>query len=233
MFLAFDIETAAVLSDLQFQDWKRHRPLGITCLAAHASDAASPIIWDARQSGDGTFERMTSAQVIEFIEYLLQMSKQGYTLLTWNGLGFDWDILAEESNSLGTCRELATSHVDMMFHVFCERGHPVSLEKAAQGHGIRGKPPGMAGFLAPQKWAQGHHQEVIDYVAQDVRITLEVAKKSDEQRSFRWITSKGAVSSMALPKGWLNVRSALELPEPDTSWMSSPIPRARFTDWLY
>ncbi len=231
-FLAFDIETAAALSDLEFQNWKRHRPLGITCVAAQASDAAMPTLWDARQAGDGTSGRMTSAQLIEVVEYLQRMSKQGYTLLTWNGIGFDWDILAEESDSLETCRELATHHVDMMFHVFCERGHPVALEKAAQGHGIPGKPPGMAGFLAPQKWAQGHHQEVIDYVAQDVRITLEVAHKSEERRSFRWITSKGACSSMALQNGWLNVRSALQLAEPDTSWMSQPIPRARFTEWL-
>jgi hypothetical protein len=232
MFLAFDVETAAELSVGQFQNWKRHRPLGITCIAAQASDGAGPITWDARQAGLGATGRLTAAQARDFVDFLQRMSSQGYTLLTWNGTGFDWDILAEESGALATCRELATNHVDMMFHVFCERGYPVALEKAAQGHGIPGKPAGMAGFLAPQKWAQGHHQEVIDYVAADVRITLKVARESERQRSFRWVTSKGARSSMALPNGWLNVRSALQLPEPDTSWMSDPIPRARFTEWL-
>jgi hypothetical protein len=231
-FLAFDIETAAILSDLQFHDWKAHRPLGITCVAAQAHGDAKATIWDARQAGDGTAGRMTPAQLVEFMEYLLRMLDQGFTVVTWNGLGFDWDVLAEESASLEKCRELAAHHVDMMFHIFCERGHPVGLQKAAEGHGIPGKPHGMVGFLAPEKWAQGHHQEVIDYVAHDVRITLEVARQSEARRSFRWITSKGTCSSMALPKGWLNVRSALQLPEPDTSWMSSPIPRARFTAWL-
>jgi len=231
-FLAFDIETAAVLSEAQFQNWKHHRPLGITCIAAQASDAAAPAIWDSRQSPGKPSGRMSSAQAMEFVDYLQRMAGQGYTLLTWNGLGFDWDLLAEESGRLETCRELATNHVDMMFHVLCSRGHPVALEKAAQGHGITGKPPGMAGVLAPQMWAEGRFQEVLDYVAHDVRITLEVAAKSEEKRTFRWMTSKGSVSAMPLPGGWLSVKDALRLPQPDTSWMSAPLPRTRFTEWL-
>ena len=129
------------------------------------------------------------------------------------------------------CRELALDHVDMMFHVLCARGHPVALDKAAQGHGIAGKPAGMSGFRAPQMWADGCFQEVLDYVANDVRITLEVAAKSEEKQIFRWLTSKGSVSTLPLSGGWLTVNAALKLPEPDTSWMSSPIPRSRFTAW--
>ncbi len=231
-FLAFDVETAAVLTDVQFQDWKRHRPLGLTCIAAWASDAAAPTLWDARQAGGGAAGRMGTAQVVEFVKYLEQMAGQGYTLLTWNGLGFDWDVLAEESACLDICRALALDHVDMMFHVFCERGHPVALDKAAQGHGIAGKPPGMSGVKAPQMWADGRYQEVLDYVVQDVRITLEVAAKCEEKSTFRWLTSKGSVSSMPLPKGWLTVKAARQLAIPDTSWMSSPIPRSRFTEWI-
>jgi hypothetical protein len=45
--------------------------------------------------------------------------------------------------------------VDMMFHVFCSLGYPVALDKAAQGMGLPGKPPGMSGFKAPKLWAQG------------------------------------------------------------------------------
>ena len=37
---------------------------------------------------------------------------------------------------------------------------------------------------------------------------------------------------MDLRRGWLTVREALRLPEPDTSWMSNPIPRRQFTQWL-
>ena len=130
------------------------------------------------------------------------------------------------------CKELAIHHVDMMFHVFCDRGFPVALDKAAQALQIPGKPPGMSGMLAPQLWAEGRHQEVIDYVAQDVRIALQVAEACEKMRSFKWITRKGSVSSMDLGRGWLTVSDALKLPQPDTSWMDSPIPRRQFTQWM-
>jgi hypothetical protein len=90
----------------------------------------------------------------------------------------------------------------------------------------------MSGLLAPRLWAEGRHQEVLDYVAQDVRITLEIARKCEEKRKFQWLTRKGTKSSMDLPKGWLTVRDALRLPKPDTSWMDSPIPRQQYTRWL-
>jgi len=124
------------------------------------------------------------------------------------------------------------NHVDMMFHVFCDRGFPVALDKAAQALGIPGKPPGMSGVLAPRLWAQGRFQDVEDYVSQDVRIALQVAVKCESQRRFDWMTRRGTVSSIPLPRGWLTVQEAMRLPEPDTSWMSSPIPRREFTRWL-
>ncbi len=98
--------------------------------------------------------------------------------------------------------------------------------------GIPGKPPGMSGLLAPRLWAQGKYQEVLDYVAQDVRIAMGIALKCEERRKFEWITRKGSKSSLNLPQGWLTVGKALLLPEPDTSWMSSPINRRAFTGWI-
>ena len=37
---------------------------------------------------------------------------------------------------------------------------------------------------------------------------------------------------MALGDGWLTVREALQLLEPDRSWMTDPLPKEQFTDWL-
>ncbi|NIO06801.1 MAG: hypothetical protein GTO40_01985, partial [Deltaproteobacteria bacterium] len=151
---------------------------------------------------------------------------------TWNGLGFDFDVLAEEADASEVCIDLALEHVDMMFHIFCDRGFPVALDKAAQALGIPGKPPGMSGLLAPQLWAEGKFQEVIDYVAQDVRIALQVAELCEQRGSFTWMTRRGTTGLMPLGKGWLTVSQALELPEPDTTWMSDPLPRSNFTEWL-
>ena len=88
-------------------------------------------------------------------------------------LGFDFDILAEESGMLEECRDLAVSHVDMMFHVFCQLGYGVGLDAAARGMELAGKSKGMSGVLAPVLWAEGRREEVLEYVAQDVRTTLE------------------------------------------------------------
>ena len=230
-YLAFDIETAKAVPGEDF-DWKPHRPLGISCAAAFPCDAKEPIVWYGKNPDGTPAQYMSRPEAANVVRELTDLVAQGYTLLTWNGLGFDLDVLAEESGCHSECRDLALNHVDMMFHVFCDRGFPVALEKAAQGLGIPGKPPGMSGLLAPQLWARGRYQDVLNYVVQDVRIALQVATKCETLRRFEWITRRGSSSSMALPQGWLTVRDALRLPEPDTSWMNSPIPRHEFTRWL-
>jgi hypothetical protein len=153
-------------------------------------------------------------------------------LLTWNGLGFDLDVLAEESGSRDLRKELAKNHVDMMFHVFCEKGFPVGIAKAAEALKIPGKPPGMTGQLAPKYWAKGRHEDVLKYVTQDVRMALQVALKCEELHRFEWMTRKGKVSTMSLAKGWRIVREAEKFPLPDTSWMYKPLARADFLRWL-
>lgn len=91
---------------------------------------------------------------------------------------------------------------------------------------------GMSGMMSPRLWAQGRFQEVIDYVSQDVRMTLQVALECEKRRQFEWITRRGTASSMSLPRGWFTVEEALRQPEPDTSWMDSPIPRSNYTSWI-
>jgi hypothetical protein len=166
------------------------------------------------------------------VDYLVRMVADGYRILTWNGLGFDFDILAEESSAAASCKECALGHVDMMFHAFCILGYPIALEKAAQGMGLPGKPSGMSGSKAPRLWAQEQFKEVLDYVAQDVRIALDIAKTCEQSQRLEWITRRGTKGSMPLRSGWFTVEEALRLPQPDTSWMSAPIPRRDFTDWL-
>ena len=41
---------------------------------------------------------MSREEAAALVHYLEDRTKEGYTLLTWNGLGFDFDILAEESD---------------------------------------------------------------------------------------------------------------------------------------
>jgi hypothetical protein len=228
-YLAFDIETAKPLPD-DGANWQSCRPLGIACAATLLADTDELILWYGGK--DRPAERMSQEESAKLVEYLVAQVEGGYTLVTWNGVGFDLDILAEESGMLEECRALAVEHVDMMFHLICQLGYGVSLDNAAKGMGIAGKLEGISGADAPELWAEGRREEVLDYVAQDVRITAELATACEASGSFRWITRSGKARTMALPEGWLPVDLAQQLPEPNTSWMRDPWVRATFTGWL-
>lgn len=230
-YIAFDIETAKIIPGKP-DDLKAHRPLGIACAATLSSDDNGPRIWHGRTESQSPAGRMSTDEAAELVEFLKVSVNDGFTILTWNGLGFDFDVLAEESGMLDACRRLARGHVDMMFHAFCELGYPIALDKAAQGMRLPGKSTDVAQHLAPQLWADGKTEEVLDYVSQDVRATLELAQACEKKRALRWITRKGSIKDVKLSSGWLTVEAAMRLPKPDTSWMDSAIPLSRFTGWL-
>ena len=230
-YLAFDIETAKDVPGEDF-DWRPHRPLGISCAATLASDSSDVRLWHGTTTDGAPAQRMTRDDALGLVQYLSGMVEDGLTILTWNGLGFDFDILAEESAALASCQECALGHVDMMFHIVCSLGYPVALDKCAQGMGLPGKPAGMTGFKAPKLWAEGCYKQVLDYVSQDVRTAMQIAQASEHRRRLEWMTRRGSKSGLPLAKGWLTVREALRLPEPDTSWMSNPLTRRSFTAWL-
>ncbi len=230
-YLAFDIETAKVLPE-DIQDWRSQRPLGISCAATLLADADQPRLWHGGTDHASPKDRMSQDEAAELVRYLEDQVTQGYTILTWNGLGFDFDVLAEESGLLSECRALAIDHVDMMFHAFCQLGHGVGLDAAARGMGLAGKTKGMSGELAPLLWARGEREKVLRYVTQDVRTTMELALKCESCGELRWVARSGMRRSLLLPRGWLSTREALELPLPDTSWMTAPWSRERFTGWM-
>ena len=229
-YLAFDIEIAKPLPE-GIEDWKSVRPLGISCAATLSGDGKTTR-FHGKTSTDEIADQMDKTETAQLVEHLVAAVDEGYTILTWNGLGFDFDILAEESGELQTCKALARDHVDMMFHIFCLKGYPLGLDTAAKGMGLPGKPPGMTGDKAPIYWAQGRREEVLDYVSQDVRTTLLLGQAVEQHHQLRWISRSGKQQRLPLHAGWLTVRQALDLPEPDISWMSNPWPRSKFTGWL-
>lgn len=229
-WLAFDLEIAKTLPD-DFSDFKRFRPLGISCAATYSSE--NELTFWVESDPQGQYEKqLTRRTAVQLVEFLLAQSQAGFSIVTWNGLGFDFDILNEESGGHAGCKQLAVEHTDMMFHVFCEKGYGLSLDKAAKGMGLAGKVEGMHGAIAPQLWQQGEHQQVLDYLEQDARTTHDLAVAGDEQRALHWVSNTGKLQELKLPRGWLSVREALKLPLPDTSWMDHPWPREKFTGWL-
>ena len=170
-YLAFDIETARPFPENR--DWRSARPLGIACAAAYGTGDQRPRAWYNR-SPDGEIQpSLTRQQAQSLVNQLATLTDpekppEPFKLLTWNGLGFDLDILAEESGMIDECRQIALNHIDMMFHVYCTLGYPLGLDKAAHGMGTPGKPEGMNGALANDMWNSGDRAPVIQYCAADV-----------------------------------------------------------------
>ena len=167
------------------------------------------------------------------VEYLSAQTVAGRTVVTWNGIGFDWQVIAEESHMTDVCRDLALDHVDMMYHFHAVKGFPLGLNAAAQGVGTGSKTAGMSGVDAPQLWADGNREAVVTYCKQDATLTLQVAQSTQRNLRLDWTSRSGRPNNLLIPEGWLTVRQAADLPIPDTSWMDDPIPRSAFNAWLY
>jgi hypothetical protein len=226
-YLAFDIEIAKEIPEGE-TDWKAHRPLGITCAAAASSDGG---LWNwSAQVNNHFVSKMTKTKCQALVRRLAFLVEKNYQILTWNGLGFDFDILSEESGMFNECKVLALNHIDMMFHFFCSKGYPLGLDAAAKGMGLPGKPEGMDGAKAPELWTKGKYHKVLDYVSWDAKNTVALAEAVEDTGRLDWTARSGRPNSWPCKK-WLTVKEAMELPEPDTSWMSDPWPRDKFYGW--
>jgi len=229
-YLAFDLEIAKIIPEGQ-DDLMRFRPLGVSC-AATLSEDGQLRLWYERDENGNILKQISPEGINHLVDYLSSRAVEGSRIVTWNGLGFDFDILYEESGWNEDCRRLAKVHTDMMFHLFCEKGFALGLDKAAHGMGLAGKAPDMDGSQAPIYWSGGEYQSVLNYLTQDVLTTLQLASVGDARRSLTWISGSGNRQNLALPHGWLRVEEALRRPLPDTSWMRTPWPRSKFSGWL-
>jgi hypothetical protein len=230
-YLTFDLETAKVQLRGE-KDWKAKRPLGISCAATFLSTTEKPLLWYGMTKTKRPSRRMRQEEAMALVDYLASQVKQGYTIVTWNGVGFDFDILAEESGMLEECRRLALTHVDMMFHVLCQRGFGVSLASAAKAMNIESKSRKVDGTTVPRLWAEGRREEVLQYVAHDAWMTMQILKICQEQGCFCWITRGGRRRKMPLRRGWLAVTAAQRLRKPSSTWMCKSWSRSEWTAWL-
>ncbi len=232
-YLAFDLEIATSIPDGE-PDWKKFRPLGISCFATAEQDGARAghgWVFDPLLKEPLFAPRMSYDEAVTLVEHLEDAVMLGFTILTWNGLGFDFDVLAEESGLHDRCVALALASVDPMFQVFCQKGFPLGLDTAAKGMGLEGKTEGMHGDLAPVMWQNKEYDKVLAYVKQDTKVTLDVALAIERERHLFWTSKSGRAQRLYMHK-LLTVQECLALPLPDQSWMSDPWPRSKFTGWM-
>lgn len=231
---SFDIEIAAVLPE-GLSDWSAHPELGISCAAVAFDDREEVKFW----SGVPRLDRHAAQQMAR---ELIEIHEAGYRIVTWNGCGFDFRVLAQESGMLAELALLTMEHVDLMLMVTFARGHYLSLQAALEGAGLAGKMKrvqlsdgrwveDMDGSQAPLLWEQGEQEAVLAYLEQDVRQQLALAERVQARGEIRWTSRRGKPQAVAFDK-LLTVKECFTLPEPDTSWMRDPPSREQFTAWM-
>ncbi len=229
--LSFDIEISKVLPEFSGNLFD-HAPLGIACAAVAHDDLR---FWQ----GVPQLSREESQGIVRDLQ---KLTEEGYTIVTWNGCGFDFRLLAEESGMVEECGKMALNHVDLMLLVTFNKGWYLGLDKALQGAGVGGKVHEvvlqngeilreMGGAQAPKLWAEGEHEAVLTYLRGDVEQTLALAKNIQKSKEIRWTSGSGRAQFVSVPK-LLTVIECFDLPKPDTSWMSSPPKREDFVKWI-
>jgi len=231
---SFDIEIAKDLAE-DIDKWKDFAPLGIICAAVAFSDSEEVKYWD-------DYPQLSKEKCIKLVHDLQGLVKDGYSLLTWNGTGFDFHVLAQESGLFEECGELALNHIDMMLIVTFERGHYLKLQKALKGAGLEGKLKtvtlsdgtqltDMEGSKAPRLWAEGEYEAVRAYLKEDVIQPLKLAADIRATSSIGWTSNRGKPQALTVEK-LRTVLECFEIPEPDVSWMTDPPSREQFVSWI-
>jgi len=231
-YAAFDIEIAKDLPENG--RWQDVAPLGITCAAIAFSDGRKPQFY----TGIPSMSRLDCQKLVRELE---DLSGQ-YRLLTWNGCGFDFAVLAQESGLIEECARLALDHIDLMLTVTFTKGWYLSLEKALKGYGLKGKRKvvtlkdgtvleDMHGEKAPRLWAAGEHEAVLTYLADDVGELIKLMNAVDKTGWIRWTSNSGKLQTVSIPKS-CTVQRCFDIPKPDTSWMSDPPTREQFVKWM-
>ena len=229
--ISFDLEISKILPEFSGNLFE-YAPLGISC-AAVAHEKVR--FWSS-------IPQLSKEESQKLVRDLTEYASDGYTFVTWNGCGFDFRLLAQESGMFEECGEMALNHVDLMLLVTFKKGWFLGLDKALKGAGIAGKVHelelkngemlhDMNGGMAPQLWADGEHDAVLTYLRGDVEQTLALAENVAETRKISWTSGRGKPQSVSVPR-LMTVQECFDIREPDTSWMSNPPQREDFVRWI-
>ena len=148
----------------------------------------------------------------------------------WNGLSFDLKWIGHQAEDIPFAARIALKSFDPMFQFFNQAGFPVALGKVAEGMGISQEKL-MDGADAPRQWRAGKHQEVMDYCLGDCQMTNLIICAIQKAKQVRWVTARGSISSKPMPR-LKSVEEVIRDPEPDQSWMDTPMAKENFYKWI-
>ena len=227
--LSFDIEISDVFELAKNEDMEIYAPFHIS-VAATAIHEGEERLWYSEDEDGTPALNLTPQRAHEMLEYLKQMQDEGFMLCAWNGLSFDLKWIGNQAGDMALASAIALKSYDPMFQFFNQTGFPVGLARVAAGMGI-GQEKLMNGADAPIQWRAGNHDRVMAYVVGDCQMTNLIVRAIQHDKKIRWLTSKGDIRSEPMER-LKPVEEIIGDPEPDQSWMSQPLPKAKFYRWL-
>ena len=234
--IAFDLE---VLTWPEEGDWDGQTKLGITCAAVayRLNEEIVTKVWQGKTLA------MSPEEVGAMLDELALLDITNGPVYTWNGGGFDFKAMAVEcpKRAIDIAR-MAFEHVDGMLLVTAEYGHWLGLDKTAVGMGIEGKLKEvmlsdgtviteMSGKMAPELWARGERDAVIEYLRQDVVTSLLVGEFQLAQGRTKWVSAKGRNNSRKTD--FVTVGRLPNTPPSAGHWISDPKSKDEIMDWAY
>jgi hypothetical protein len=234
-FASFDLETHIKLPDEEGFDENVFNDIHISCAAVAYSNKVLIDTWH-------DYPYISKIDCGVLVTDLLSIMDKGYTIVTWNGTGFDFKLLAYQSGLFKECQYIAENHIDMMLYVTFTKGWYLGLDKALEGAGFDGKLKkvtlsngdiieNMKGEQAPELWRNKEFDAVLDYLFIDVKEPLYLIDDIMESKKIEWTSNSGKRQRVFIDE-LLLVKDCFNIPEPDTSWMTNPPTRLQFIDWF-
>jgi hypothetical protein len=227
--LSFDIEISDVFELEPHEDMEKYAPFHIS-VAATAIHGDEERVWYSEDREGRPALNLTPERAHDLLEYLDEKQQEGFRVCAWNGLSFDLKWIGHQAGDMALAARIALKSYDPMFQFFNQAGFPVGLAKVAAGMGIAQEKL-MDGADAPKRWLAGNHQEVMDYCLGDCQMTNLIVLAIQETRQVRWVTSRGSISSEPMPR-LKPVEEVIQDPDPDQSWMDTPLPKSKFYEWV-
>ena len=227
--LSFDIEISDVFELGQHEDMEKYAPFHIS-VAATAIQNGEEWVWYSEDEEDRPALNLTQQRAHQLLEYLDEMQKIDFMVCAWNGLGFDLKWIGHQADDMSLAARIALKSYDPMFQFFNQTGFPVGLGKVAEGMGIPLEKL-MDGADAPKQWRAGNHKAVMDYCIGDCQMTNLIVCAIQKTQQVRWRTGAGHIGSRPMPR-LKSVKEVIQDPEPDQSWMNTPISKSKFYKWI-
>jgi hypothetical protein len=227
--LSFDIEISDVFELGQHEDMEKYAPFHIS-VAATAIQNGEEWVWYSEDEEDRPALNLTQERAHQLLEYLDEMQKIDFMVCAWNGLGFDLKWIGHQADDMSLAARIALKSYDPMFQFFNQTGFPVGLGKVAEGMGIPLEKL-MDGADAPKQWRAGNHKAVMDYCIGDCQMTNLIVCAIQKTQQVRWRTGAGRIGSRPMPR-LKSVEEVIQDPEPDQSWMNTPISKSKFYKWI-